>query len=79
MGWNMGYKLGPEDFEELSQKGIDKAHTQFLVEKKDKVTYLIQNNKESLIGQNVEIPELDAPRNKEIDTGLQGLADKFKV
>ena len=49
MGWNRGYKLGAEDFEELSQKGIDRKLQNILSDKKEKVQNFISGRKEEKI------------------------------
>lgn len=58
MGWNRGYKLGPDDYAELSEKKIDRQHMTFLSDVKDKVNYLISSKQENLIGINAEIKQL---------------------
>lgn len=79
MGWNKEHKLDTDDHAELSQKGLDKKMRNALSEAKDRVRYLINSKQEHLIGKNVEIKELNTTKNKEIDDGIQGLANKFKV
>lgn len=49
MGWNRGYKLGSEDYAELSHKGADRDHTHFLSEVKEKVQGLISSGQTHLI------------------------------
>ncbi len=62
MGWNQSYKMGAEDYAELSQKGIDREYRDFLAKKSEKVKYLLSNNQAELIGKNV--PELELLTNK---------------
>lgn len=61
MGWAHDWKLGPDDFNELSDKGIDLKARELQNKIQEKVQYLIANKKENLIGTNTEIPELDKP------------------
>jgi len=75
MGWNRGYKLCANDYEELSQKGIDRKHHRLLSETKEKVQYLIDTKQEHLIGKNAEMPKLK--RGNDIDTS--GLAEKMRL
>lgn len=79
MGWNRGYKLGADDYAELAQKGLDKVYQKFLADKKNKVHYLMESKQEHLIGKNVEIPELNNPKVKEISEATKKLSDKFSV
>lgn len=51
MGWNRGYKLDNFDYEELSQKGIDKKANDYLSACKDVVQGLIESKQEHLIGK----------------------------
>jgi hypothetical protein len=76
MGWNRGYKLEALDYSDLREKGIDKKAQQQLETIKRRVIYLVENKKENLIGQNLEIPELDKPKFGEITKQLVG---KFQI
>ncbi len=58
MGWAQEYKLGPDDYNQLSDTGIDRKARALQERTQTKVQYLIENKKESLIGKNVEISEL---------------------
>ena len=54
MGWNRGYKLTPEDYEEFDDReGVKYAG--YLAEVKDRVNYLINSGKTDLIGKNTDI------------------------
>jgi len=53
MGWNRGYKLGPEDFAELSAKGVDKACQHALSEAREKVLFLMHTKQIHLLGKPV--------------------------
>lgn len=63
MGWSRGYKLNADDYNEISEAGVDRACKKLFSEKKEKVTYLIKNGQERLIGQNVPVPALDGPKS----------------
>lgn len=51
MGWNRGYKLGPDDYAQLSSEGVNRDHMNFLVETKEMVNLLVRQNRPDLIGQ----------------------------
>lgn len=75
MGWNRGYSLGSDDFEELSQKGIDRKMQHFLAEAKDKVQYLISTNQLHLLGTNFELPKVSNTFSEEV----KQLADSKRI
>jgi hypothetical protein len=64
MGWTQGYKLGVDDYAELSDRGVDREHKIFQAKTKERVEYLVSNGKQELIGKNIEIPELESPVKK---------------
>lgn len=76
MGWNRGYKLGQDDYAELSRKGVDRSHMNYLGDTKIKVDYLIRTNQLNLIGKNVKIK---GEQPKEIFEGSKMIADKFQI
>lgn len=59
MGWNEGYKLGPEDWAIIHSKGADRKIQLYFENAKQKVEYLMRTNQTNLIGKNVEIPEIE--------------------
>lgn len=77
MGWNRGYKLGADDYSELSSKGIDTKMKLLLSETKDKVTYLFSTGQENLIGTNAKIPELEKPNEFKEITG--NIVNNFQI
>ena len=80
MGWNQGYKLGADDFAELAQHGVDKSHQKYLAKTKERINYLVANGRQTEIGKNVPIPELDNPkRNEGLDDSIKRLADSKRV
>lgn len=80
MGWNRGYTLGADDFEELAQYGVDKSHQKFLRIAKDRIQHLVENKQEHLIGKNVPIPEIDNTKKpKLLDEGVKKLAASMKA
>ena len=81
MGWNRGYKLGPDDYNELREKGIDRKMQLQLENTKDKVQYLIQTKQENLIGKNAQIPALEKGREMPEDIKkISGeIANNFKI
>lgn len=64
MGWTRGYKLGPDDFAELEQRGVGNLHRQNYGKIKERVEYLKAHNKTDFIGKNIPIPELDNPKDE---------------
>lgn len=46
MGWNRGWKLGPDDYAQLTEEGVDRAHTHYLNEVKEEVKALISSGQE---------------------------------
>lgn len=78
MGWNRGYKLQPEDYEELKSKEIDKNCMKILSETRDKINYLISNGNENLIGRGFEMPKIDK-KHTEISGEVDSLVNQFKV
>ena len=80
MGWNRGYKLGPDDDVELRQYGIDTAHQKFLAKTKERIAFLVANNRQAEIGKNVPIPELDNPKRDDgLDDDIKRLADSKRI
>lgn len=77
MGWNKEYKLIPDDFEELTRKGIDRHMRTALSLVKEKVQHLIDSKQSDLIGKNVEVMLPEKP--KEISEGSAKLAEKFSI
>ena len=75
MGWNRGYKLGAEDYEDLDRHGMRRLHERKLQLAREKVNYLIETKQEHLIGKNFEMPKLK--KGDDIDTS--GLADKMRL
>lgn len=77
MGWNRTHKLGNDDWNELNAKGITGKYKGLLTQTKEKVQYLIENQKTHLIGKDIDIPEL-----RKIETNIvdgSSLAEKFRI
>lgn len=77
LGWNSDYKPNPDDFSEVEQS--KKIASLFTEKVKDKIEYLISTKQEHLIGKNVEIPELSAPKNPKLENLTGDLAEKMRV
>lgn len=75
MNWNIGYKLGVDDYEELKRKGIDRKMTHFMLGEKEKVQYLIETNQPELLGKDFELPKLE---NK-ISDEVKALGDSKRI
>lgn len=77
MDWNKEYELGTDDYEQLSQLGVDKKMKLIREKAKEKVHYLISTNQQNLIGKNIEIPELQ--KSNPITEDIKKLGEKFKI
>lgn len=75
MGWNRGYKLERNDFEELADKGLDKKLHHLIAATKEKVLYLVGAGKTDLIGKNVEIPGFAARKPEIRSGGMKSIGD----
>ena len=62
MGINPEWKLGTDDWNEIEKRGLKTAYKGMISGAKDRVHHLIKTKQEHLIGKNVEIPELEAPK-----------------
>lgn len=79
MGWTADYKLGVDDFAELSKKGIEKRARDFQGKINERIHYLLAHKQENLIGTGAKIPELDRPvveRREGRPTAVKELLDK---
>jgi hypothetical protein len=47
MGWNRGHKLGPDDYAELSSKGVDRSHMALLEDTKAKVQHQLSSGEDT--------------------------------
>lgn len=56
LGWNREHSMGPDDWHEVNERLPD--YRGILAAVKEKVTYLIKANRQDLIGQNVDIPDM---------------------
>lgn len=59
LGINPEWKMTPEDRNELARRGIEREYKGVIPEVTQRVKYLIENNKQNLIGQGVDIPQLE--------------------
>jgi hypothetical protein len=73
------WRLTGEDRQLLVSRGIRKQYAGVIEKYSKRVQYLIDNGQKHLIGQKVSIPELDAPKSKEISEGAKRLANKMKM
>ena len=76
-GWYSDYKPNQDDNGEL--ENAREVANKITSKIKERVQYLIDTKQENLIGKNVEIPELSAPKNPEISAISKELSDKFKI
>ena len=80
-GWNQGYKMLPEDFEEI--KPLQKVYLETYNKAKYIAEYVIKENRRDLLSKTPseilkEIPQqIEAP--KDISEGVKKLANKFKI
>ena len=77
LGWYSDYVPNQDDNADIDR--ARKEYAGFIGMIKDKIQYLIANGKEDLIGKNVEIPELSAPKDNPISGEIKSLSDKFKI
>jgi len=78
MGWAQDWELGPDDYNELSDKGIDRAARELQNKIQEKIQYLVSSKQENLIGQNVTIPELDRPTTERREGTTKRIGDISK-
>lgn len=76
-GWYSDYKPNQDDNAEIET--AREIAGKFTAKIKEKVQYLISTKQEHLIGKNVDIPELSAPKNPELSAISKELSDKFKI
>lgn len=79
MGWNKEYKLGTDDYAELSQKSIDRKMKNALGDAKERVQYLISNNQENLIGKNIPIPKIESTPSMAISSEMRKLSESKRI
>lgn len=60
MGWSKDHALKSDDYNELSDSGVDKKLRLTQAKVKERVEFLISHGQEKLIGKNIEIPELES-------------------
>lgn len=75
MGWAQDYKLGPDDYNELADKGIDIKARGLQSKVQERVQYLILRGEENLIGKNISIPELERPTIERLGGEMKRLGD----
>lgn len=63
MGWARGYQLTPDEYNALTDAGVDRAHMTKLSAVKEKVNMLIASGRPELIGKNVDIKLLGEERS----------------
>ena len=59
MGWNESHTLDADDRNEIHALGIEDEAYRLLNLSRDRVNYLLTQNREMEIGKNVKIPELE--------------------
>jgi len=78
LGFNDDYVFGsdPDDRNHAEREGVLKHYqgVQGLIQKR--VTYLVENNQQQMLGKGVDIPQLSAPAGKPIE-GLAALTEKM--
>lgn len=73
------WKLTGEDHAILANRGIKSKYIGVIEKYKKRVDFLIDNGQKNLIGQKVDIPELDTPKAKEISEQSKKLAEGMKM
>lgn len=74
MGWNYTHKLGPDDYAELTERGIKAKYAGLIGDAKATVMELIEKKQEHLIGK---VPS--APVVSEVSDYTKKLSDKFRL
>ena len=77
LGWYSDYKPNQDDNAELET--IKPKYSGYVGLIKEKIQYLISKGKTELIGKNIEIPELSAPKENTLKKEIDGLLDKFTI
>lgn len=78
MGWNEGYELRAEDWDELRHHCVEYVGMKAKI--KERVEFLIKTGRQDLIGKNIQIPELEqkSPALSEIAGAINTLAESKK-
>jgi hypothetical protein len=61
MNWNEQHTLTVHDMNEINSRGVSDEAYRLLAASKERVHYLLTNNREQDIGKNVPLPELKKP------------------
>lgn len=77
LGWYSDYKSTPDDNADID--AIRPKYQKYIHTIKEKIQYLKSTNQTNLIGKNVEIPELSAPKDNPLSGEIKSLSDKFKI
>lgn len=59
MGWNSEHALGVDDMNEFYQCGAEREAYRLLETSRKRLDFLLKSGRESEVGQNVKIPELE--------------------
>lgn len=77
MGWNKEYKLDAYDTEDMNSKGVlVKSRNEIALVQK-RVRYLISTHQENIIGENIEIKEIE--NSPKIKSEVKTLSDKMSI
>lgn len=77
MGWAQEHNLGPDDYNELSDKGVVVFARQLQEQIQSKVQYLVETKQQNLIGKNVVVPKLTT--NESTSPYTKELAEAKKI
>lgn len=77
MNWNRGYRLMALDYEELSERGVNSDHIEFLAMKKEKILYLVSSGAVEMIGKNMPIPGFEDRKALPRGGGMKHIAGKI--
>ena len=77
LGWYSDYKPTPDDNADID--ALRPKYQKYIHAIKEKIQYLKSTNQTDLIGKNVDIPELDKPKDDPLSGEIKSLSDKFKV
>lgn len=77
MGWNYGHKMGPDDWDEVNQRGVTKAVQGMIGEARDRVRYFINTKRTDLIGTGAKIEASAEVRGISAEIGKLAQAKKI--
>lgn len=75
MGWNPEHSLDAEDMNEIYNSGVENEAFRLLNISRERVNYLLLQGRETEIGKNVKIPELERPKSERRENQMKSMKD----